>query len=176
MARDGARALAFVTDFETRCRAAFARECAGLEAFKAVRTGEAAGPLKAWEVSFWAEKMRREQHAFDDEELRPYFEVGRVQAGLWELARRVFGLRITELGIAPEEKWCDEVKYYEMQDEAGRQLGAFYADWHPREAKRGGARMGYLVTGGPGPDGGRAPHLGYICGNMSPPRRGVPRC
>ena len=81
MAREGARALAFVTDFETRCRSAFARECGELEAFKAARTGEPAGPLKAWEVSFWAEKMRRELHAFDDEELRPYFEVGRVQAG-----------------------------------------------------------------------------------------------
>lgn len=172
MARDGARALAFVTDFEMRCRAAFARECAGLEVFKAARTGEAAGPLKAWEVSFWAEKMRRELHAFDDEELRPYFEVGRVQAGLWELATRVFGLRITELGISPEEKWCDEVKYYEIHDEAGRHLGSFYADWHPREAKRGGAWMGYLVTGGPTPDGVRAPHLGYICGNMSPPTPG----
>ena len=174
MARDGARALAFVTDFEARCRPAFVRECAELEAAKAARTGEAAGPLKAWEVSFEAEKLRRARHAFDDEQLRPYFEVGRVQAGLWELATRIFGLRIAEVAIAPEEKWCDEVRYYEIHDEAGRHLGSFYADWHPREAKRGGAWMGYLVTGGPTPDGGRAPHLGYICGNMSPPTPGRP--
>ncbi len=169
MARDGAKALAFVTDFEKRCRASFARECTELEAFKGERTGSAPMRLKAWEVSFWAEKLRQARHAFDEEQLRPYFEVGRVQAGMFELARRVFGLRITEKTVAPEALWHADVKFYELHDEAGRHLGSFYADWHPREAKRGGAWMGYLITGGPREDGSRAPHLGYICGNMSPP-------
>lgn len=170
MARDGDTALAFVTDFETRCREAFARENAELEAFKAERTGEPAGRLKAWEVGYWAEKMRQARHDFDEEALRPYFEVGRVQAGLFELATRVFGLRITEKPVAPEQVWHADVKFYELHEaEGGRHLGSFYADWHPRESKRGGAWMGYLVTGGPRPDGSRAPHLGYICGNMTPP-------
>jgi oligopeptidase A len=172
MAGSGEKALAFVMDFETRCREAFARECAELEAFKAEQVGGEVGPLKAWEVGFWAEKLRVARHAFDEEALRPYFEVGRVQRGLFELATRVFGLRITEVEIAPEEKWCEEVKFYELHDEAGRHLGSFYADWHPRESKRGGAWMGYLVTGGPRADGSRAPHLGYICGNMTPPSPG----
>jgi oligopeptidase A len=171
MAKTGARALAFVTDFETRCRAAFARENTELEEFKARQTGAAsAGPLKAWEVMYWAEKLRQERYRFDEEALRPYFEVGRVQAGLFTLATRIFGLRITEVAVSPEEKWCDEVKYYEIHDESGRHLGSFYADWHPRESKRGGAWMGYLLTGEPASNGtARKPHLGYICGNMSPP-------
>ena len=173
MARDGNTALAFVEDFETRCRAAFGRECADLERFKADRA-DGAGRLKAWEVSFWAEKLRQARHAFDEEQLRPYFEVGRVQAGLFELARRVFGLRITEQTVASEFTWHPDVKFYELHDEAGRHLGSFYADWHPRESKRGGAWMGYLITGGPRSDGARAPHLGYICGNMSPPTEGRP--
>ncbi len=174
MAREGATALAFVTDFETRCRKAFARECGELEAFKAGRSGGVPARLKAWEVSYWSEKLRQARHSFDEEQLRPYFEVGRVQAGLFELARRVFGLRIAEKAVAPEALWHGDVKFYELHDEAGRHLGSFYADWHPRESKRGGAWMGYLVTGGPRPDGGRAPHLGYICGNMSPPTEGRP--
>lgn len=174
MAGSGEKALAFVSDFESRCRGAFARECGELETFKAERTGGPVGPLKAWEVGYWAEKLRQARHAFDEEELRPYFEVARVQRGLFELATRVFGLRITEVEIAAEETWCDEVKFYELHDEAGRHLGSFYADWHPRESKRGGAWMGYLVTGGPRPDGSRAPHLGYICGNMTPPSPGRP--
>jgi oligopeptidase A len=178
MARVGTKALAFVTDFETRCRPAFARECAELEAFKAERTGVPAGRLKAWEVSYWAEKLRKARHAFDEEQLRPYFEVGRVQAGLFELAQRIFGLRITKKAVAAEAVWHADVKFYELHDEAGRHLGSFYADWHPRESKRGGAWMGYLITGGPSSKAGgeaiRMPHLGYICGNMSPPTPGRP--
>lgn len=190
MARTGARALEFTTDFEARCRAAFAREIADLEAFKAEQTGGAVTHLLAWEVAYWWEKLRVARHAFDEEALRPYFEVGRVQAGLFELATRVFGLSITERAVAPEDVWHPEVKVYDLCEAAGgRHLGSFYADWHPREAKRGGAWMGYLVTGMPNHSsqsatgapalaaasgGARGPHLGYICGNMTPPTPGIP--
>ncbi len=193
MARNGEKALAFVTDFEARCRAAFARECTELEAFKAAQTGQPAGRLKAWELGYWAEKLRQAKHAFDEEALRPYFEVTRVQAGMFEVAKRIFGLRIEERPVSPDQVWHADVRFYEVRDETGRHLGSFYADWHPRESKRGGAWMGYLVTGGPRPrpsagmtndqwpmtngdteNWDRVPHLGYICGNMSPPTPGRP--
>lgn len=177
MAKNGAKALEFVTGFEARCRPAFIREIEELERFKAEATASPVARLKAWEVSFWAERLRLARHAFDEEALRPYFEVTKVQSGLFELATRIFGLRITEVAIPLEAKWCEEVKYYEIHDEHGRHLGSFYADWHPRESKRGGAWMGYLVTGGHRPEaagGAREPHLGYICGNMSPPTPGQP--
>ena len=174
MAGSGKRALAFVADFQTRAQSAFVRECRELEEFKAKKTGQAAGPLKAWEVGYWSEKLRQELYDFDDEVLRPFLPMDRVIAGLWDLAGRVFGLRITERAAGSAEVWHPEVKFYELHDARGRHLGSFYADWHPRESKRGGAWMGYLVTGGPQPDGSRAPHLGYICGNMTPPSDGKP--
>ncbi len=174
MAKTGERALAFVEDFQGRVQAAFRHECDELEAFKARSTGGLPGPLKAWEVIYWSERLRRERYAFDEEVLRPYFPMDRVIAGLFELASRVFALRITERTAGAVETWHSEVKFYDLHDAAGRQLGSFYADWHPRESKRGGAWMGYLETGGPRADGGWQPHLGYICGNLTPPADGRP--
>ncbi len=186
MAVSGKKALAFIADMQARAQVAFVRECAELEEFKAKQTGEPRALLKPWEVGFWAEKLRQERYDFDDEVLRPYLPMDRVIAGLFDLAGRVFGLRISERSVvfsgrelaqsgspsSSVEVWHPEVKFYDLHDAAGRHLGSFYADWYPRESKRGGAWMGYLVTGGPQPDGTRAPHLGYICGNLTPPAEG----
>ena len=174
MAGSGDQALAFIADMHRRAGAAFVRECAELEEFKARQTGAPRAVLKAWEVGYWSEKLRQERYDFDDEVLRPYLPMDRVIAGLFDLAGRVFGLRITERPAGSVEVWHPEVKFYDLHDAAGRHLGSFYADWYPREPKRGGAWMGYLVTGGPQPDGSRAPHLGYICGNLTPPAEGKP--
>ncbi|HVS51253.1 MAG TPA: M3 family metallopeptidase [Opitutaceae bacterium] len=181
MAKSGARALAFIEDMRARAATAFARECRELEEFKAQQTGRARAPLAPWELAFWAEKLRKARYDFDEEALRPFFPMDRVIAGLFETARRVFGLRIAERETAAHgksegavETWHSEVKFYDVHDAHGRHVGSFYADWHPRESKRGGAWMNYLITGGPQPDGGRAPHLGLICGNMTPPVDGRP--
>lgn len=170
MAGSPARALAFLEDLRRRAAPAFARECRELEAFKALVTGvDQSGPLAPWEIAFWAERLRRDRHAFDDEGLRPYFPINGVLNGLFVLARRVFGVSVVERVKGSMEVWHPDVKFYEVHDGRGRHVGSFYADWHPREGKRGGAWMGYLSTGGPTKDGGRVPHLGYICGNLTPP-------
>lgn len=174
MAKSAGAALAFIEDIERGARAAFERECAELEAFKAAQTGAAPGRLAPWDLAFWAERLRKASYDFDDEALRPYFPMDRVISGLFELASRVFGLRITERAPGTVDVWHPEVRFYDVHDRQGRHIGSFYADWHPRESKRGGAWMNYLLTGGPTPDGGRAPHLGLICGNMTPPVDGKP--
>ncbi len=69
--------------------------------------------------------------------------------------------------------WDPEVQYYNVRDEEGVFVGGFYADWYPRENKRGGAWMDGLITGGPAGDGFQ-PHLGLICGNLTPPVGGKP--
>ncbi len=169
MAKSGAQARTFLEDLHRLIRPAFVRECRELEEFKARETGAAVARLAPWELGFWAEKLRRERYDFDEEQLRPYFPLPGVQAGMFEIARRVFGLCVTELPAGSVETWHPEVKFYAVHDGAGRHLGSFYADWHPRESKRGGAWMNYLLTGGPRADGLRAPHLGLICGNLTPP-------
>ncbi len=174
MAKTGAKALAFLDDLRTRAAAGFANECRELEEFKAQRTGTPVGRLAPWEIGYWAEKLRKERYDFEEESLRPYFPMDRVIAGLFAIAERVFGLSIQERMLDAAEYWHQEVKFFEIRDRRGRHVGSFYTDWHPRESKRGGAWMNYLITGGPQPDGARAPHLGLMCGNMTPPVDGRP--
>jgi len=173
MAQSGARALAFVEDLAARAAAAFARDTDELEKFKAAKTGGPVARLAPWDLAFWAEKLRQEKHAFDEEALRPYFALGSVVAGLFELVRRVFGVVVKERASERVDVWHPEVRFYDLFDEeSGDQLGSFYSDWHPRDSKRGGAWMNYLRTGerpSSRSGGARTPHLGLICGNLTPP-------
>lgn len=174
MAKNGARALGFMEDFQRRCAAAFSRECRELEEFAAAQTGRPRATLAPWSIMFWAEKLRQARYAFDEEALRPYLPMDRVIAGMFEIVGKIFGIRVAERAPGAVEVWHPEVKFYDVHDARGRHVGSFYADWHPRESKRGGAWMNYLITGGPRPDGTRAPHLGLMCGNMTPPAGGKP--
>lgn len=183
MARTGGTALRFIEDLHDRVHGFFLREIAELEQYKAKQDGLAATParedraaaaprLQPWELAYWAEKQRKEKYDFDPELLRPYLPMDGVIRGLFTLARQVFGVEVRE-AAGPVEVWHPEVKYYEVLDGA-RKLGAFYCDWHPRESKRGGAWMNFFHTGGPGPDGAWRPHLGLMCGNLTPPAGGKP--
>lgn len=169
MAGSAEAALRFLEDLKQRASAAFLRECGELEAFKAGQTGGAPEPLAPWEIAYWAEKLRQARHDLDEEALRPYFPKERVVEGMFELARRVFGLRIVTRAAGEVETWHPDVTVHDVFDGGGVFLGSFYADWHPRESKRGGAWMNHLIIGGPEPGRTRAPHLGLICGNMTPP-------
>lgn len=175
MARSGAQALAFVEDLHLKVRPAFLRENEALSEFRARRTGLPARPVEGWEAAYWAEKMQQEYHAFDSESLRPYFPIDRVISGLFDLCYRLFGVRVSErTGADKPQVWHPEVRFYDLQDEQGRLLGSFYADWHPRPSKRSGAWMSDFITGGPQPDGAFRPHLGQIAGNLTPPLNGSP--
>ena len=164
MAKDGKGALGFTENLHDKIFDLFNAEQKELQEFKAEKTGGEPGPFHPWQTAYWAERCRKERFDFDDEALRPYFPVGQVMDGLFSLTSRLFGIKITP---SDAEAWHEEVSFYEIHDRAsGDHLGSFYADWHPRESKRGGAWMNYLETGLPSP---RTPHLGLICGNMSKP-------
>lgn len=164
MARTGERAVAFEVDLTQRTRPYWEREMAELEAFARDELG--IERLEPWDVSFAAERMRRARFDLDDEELRPFFPLPRVLEGLWEIAGRLFGIAVEE--VEAEEVWHPDVRLFRVRDETGLHLGDFYADWHPRETKRGGAWMNGLIVGGPRPEGWE-PHLALIAANMSPP-------
>jgi oligopeptidase A len=171
MAHTGARAMAFLEDLKRKTEARFREENRELIEYRRSLEGAQAPDLDPWDVSYYAEKQRAALYDFDEEALRPYFPTESVVAGLFQLVTRLYGVRVAEEPGVPV--WDPEVRYYNIHDEGGEFLGGFYADWRPRDNKRGGAWMGTLMTGGPEPDRFR-PHLGYICGNLTPPVAGKP--
>jgi oligopeptidase A len=171
MAHTGARALEFLEDLKAKTERRFNEENRELLEFRRSIEGGNAPDLAPWDIAYYAEKQRATLFAFDEEALRPYFPMESVVAGMFELVGRLYGIRVEEEAGVPA--WDPAVKYYNVRDEDGEFLGGFYADWHPRENKRGGAWMDALLTGGPAPDRFR-PHLGLICGNLTPPAGGKP--
>lgn len=169
MAKSGKGALDFTEDLHQKIKDQFKAEVTQLENYKASKTGSETAPLEPWETSYWAERQRKELYDFDEEALRPYFPVDRVMEGLFSLTSKLFGIKISS---AEAETWHPEVTFYNIHDAStDDHLGSFYADWHPRESKRGGAWMNFLETGIPDP---RTPHLGLICGNMTKPTADKP--
>lgn len=170
MATSGNAALEFEEGLFARIEGRFSAECAELQAFKNQTTGEDS-LLEPWDLAFWQEKMRQAQCAFDEEALRPYFQVDRVVKGLFEITEELFGVRVVErTGDTKPPVWHPEVQVFDLRDVAtDRAMGTFYTDWHPRETKRSGAWMTPLRTG----DGTR-PSLGAMAGNMTKPLGGKP--
>ncbi|MBV8845393.1 MAG: M3 family metallopeptidase, partial [Bryobacterales bacterium] len=163
MAHVGARAQSFLEDLRQKTEPRFREENRDLETF-------AGRELAAWDIGYYAEKERAALYDFDEEALRPYFPLERVTAGMFDIFGRLFGIRVAEEAGVPV--WDPQVKCYAIQDAAtGAALGSFYADWYPRENKRPGAWMDALITGNP-KDG--RPHLGLICGNLTPPVNNQP--
>jgi oligopeptidase A len=166
MAHTGERAEEFLKDLKGKTQAHFARENRELLEFRRSLEGPDAPKLQPWDVSYYAEKQRAALYDFDEEELRPYFPLDRVIDGLFEIVQRLYGIRVMEEPGAPV--WDPRVRYYGVYDSGAVFIGGFYADWHPRENKRGGAWMDALKTGYQAADGFK-PHLGLICGNLTPP-------
>ena len=136
-----------------------------------------ADDLKPWDVSYWAEKQRESKFNFTQEELRPYFSLDNVLDGLFGLAKRIFGITITSAdGEAPV--WHEDVKYFQVSNEANEVIAHFYLDAYSRPAeKRGGAWMddclGRAKFEIDGKSITRLP-VAYLTCNQTPPVDGKP--
>ena len=156
--------IGFLEDLARNYVPAARREFADLEAF-AGRT------LEAWDVAYYAEKLQQERHAVSEEALRLWFPLPRVLEGLFEIARRLYGIRIEEqAGVA---LWHPDARYFEIHAADGARIGGFYADLYARERKRAGAWMGEVTVRKRLGDLSAQPIANLVC-NFTPPAPGEP--
>jgi peptidyl-dipeptidase Dcp len=165
MAATPAGVRAFLARLLPPSRAAAERDLAELRVM-ARRDGQAE-PLKPWDVAFWSERLRREKYELDDEQLRPYFKLESVVAGVFEHARRLYGLTFKERRDLPV--YHPDVKLFEVRDEATDAfVGLFYADFFPRASKRNGAWMTTFRSQGLLAGRVERPHVSIVC-NLAKP-------
>ncbi len=98
-----------------------------------------AAHLQPWDFSYYSKKLKKEKFAISDDDLRPYFELESVKKGVFGLAEKLYGIKFKENKNI--QVYHPEVTAYEVFDEKGKFLAVYYADFHPRDGKRGGAWM-----------------------------------
>jgi len=166
MAKSGQAAQQFVEDLREKTQTAFDRETAELQTFRQELEGPGAPPLAPWDVSYFAEKLRKKLYDFDEEQLRPYFSAPRVLRGAFDLAEDLYGIVIEPCELPT---WNSAVEGHRLVDGDGHELGVFYTDLYPRESKRDGAWMHGLIAAAP-PDS----HVALFCANAQPPTESAP--
>jgi oligopeptidase A len=173
MAPSVAAVEALLSELRQPSYAAAQQDLAELRAFAASKGAAEAEDLMNWDTSFWSERLREEKYALNDEELRPYFPLPQVLEGLFGLVHRIFGITVTPAdGQAPV--WNEEVRYFQIANEAGEAIAHFYLDPYSRPAeKRGGAWMDDCLGRSKTGTKVQTPVAYLIC-NQTPPVDGKP--
>jgi oligopeptidase A len=159
MASSPEEVIAFLTDLARRSREAAEKELAELAEF-------AGAPIAAWDAAYWLEKLKQEKHSISNEELRQYFPVDAVLAGLFELAEQLYGVRLQQREGLPA--WHGDVGYYTVSNSSGDELGGFYTDLFARPGKRNGAWVDECIIR-KSLNGGTVLPVGYLVCNFQPP-------
>lgn len=128
--------------------------------------------IEPWDYYYYAEKVRRQKYALDENEVRQYFSLDNVRKGIFTMAERLYGIKFTEMPDAP--KYHPEVKVYDVTDAAGKHLAVFMTDYFPRDSKRQGAWMSEFKGSFVDPDGTVGRPIIYNVGNFSRPTADAP--
>ena len=138
MAEDSAHVYRLLDNLLEAYTPAAHREVAEVEALARRLEGDDF-QLMPWDFSYYSEKLKNEKYQFDEEALRPYFELSRVKEGVFGLATRLYGITFRRNPDIPV--YHPDVDAYEVFDTDGSYLAVLYTDFHPRAGKRSGAWM-----------------------------------
>jgi oligopeptidase A len=159
MARTVPEVVSFLNDLVASAKPAGAQEFAELEQF-------AGRKLNAWDVTFYSERLQQQRYSVSQEELREFLPLPRVLEGLFEVAEKLFDVRIRERGGVAV--WHPDVRYFEVQTPAGAAVASFYLDAYARPRKRSGAWMDDCI-GRKALSGSTILPVAYLVCNSLPP-------
>jgi len=116
--------------------------------------------LQPWDWSYYAEKLKNERYSFNEDILRPYFELSKVITGVFDLATKLYGITFRETTQVPV--YHPEVQVFEVYDAEERVLALLYTDFFPRAGKRSGAWMTEFKEQYANASGNHRPHVSLV--------------
>ena len=164
MADSSDEVIAFLRELAARSRDAAVHQLAELSEF-------AGFALQPWDAPYWLEKLKQEKFSISNEVLRQYFPVETVLAGLFDLAERLYGIKLEQQEQV--STWHDDVRYYSVQSAGRKLIGGFYTDLFARNGKRGGAWIDECIVR-KNLNGHATLPVGYLVCNFPPPDDGHP--
>jgi len=96
-------------------------------------------PVAPWDWRHYSEKLRTRKFDFSEAEIKPYLQLENVIAACFDVAHRLFGIRMVEKkGI---NAYHPDVRVFSVLDKSGKPMATFLADYFARPSKRSGAWM-----------------------------------
>ncbi len=169
MAETPEKVHSFLNELLEKAKPAAEREFKQLEDF--AKKLDNIDRLEKWDSSYYSEKLKQELFNLDDEKLKPYFKLENVINGVFKVAENLFDLNFEE--VHDIEKYHDEVKTYKVYDADKNFISLFYADFHPRAGKRGGAWMTSYKSQWKRNGENVRPHISNVC-NFTPSTKSKP--
>ena len=163
MAETPEKVHSFLNELLEKAKPAAQREFKQLEDF--AKDLDGFEQLQKWDGSYYSEKLKQKLFSLDDEQLKPYFKLENVINGVFEVAEKLFGLQF--VAVSDIDKYHEEVKTYRVYDLEKNFISIFYADFHPRAGKRGGAWMTSFKSQWKKDGKNVRPHISNVC-NFTP--------
>ena len=181
MAKDAATVKGFYEALRPVVRQKAEKDFTELLTAKRLDIGDLEAEFKPWDFSFYYDRIKNQKYAVDSKEVQQYFPLQGVMDGLFEITQHLYGIEYREVTHQAEERgtplWHEDVRLFEVWDVsqiedkaiAGKQLGEFYIDLHPRDNKYSHAAQWGLIQHKVWADGSsRMPVAALVCNFTKP--------
>ena len=168
MAKSPAKVFEFLNELLEKATPFAQKE---IEELKSLAKSDGIEEMQGYDHAFYAEKLRKAKYDIDDEELKPYFQLDKVEEAVFGLAGKLFGLEFVEINDV--QKYHQEVKTYEVRSQksevgSNNFVALLYADYHPRKGKRAGAWMTSFKSQKIQNGENVRPHISVVCNFTKP--------
>jgi peptidyl-dipeptidase Dcp len=165
MAQTATQVMGFLKRLQAASKEAAQKDLNEVSAF--AKETDGITDFKPWDFAYYSEKLKEKKYSFNEEDLRPFFKLENVVNGVFEHARRLYGIVFKENTTLPV--YHADVKCYEIyREDNNAYLGLFYTDFFPRDTKKGGAWMTLFRSQGYFAGAVHRPHVSIVCNFTKP--------